>query len=85
MSEDDRSPTMPEDHAEELSYLLANAPGTSDVTWSADDDGAIVTCYAHRDHVDDVERLADESRFDQVHKHEVGDEVHYLFGYSSES
>ena len=81
MDADNPSSATPEEHAEELARLLGTSAGTNEVTRSADDGGAIVTCYAYRDHVDEIERIAIESQFDIVHKHDAGDERYYVFGY----
>ena len=82
MDADDHSSATPEERAEELARLLQTTPGTNEVTRSADDGGAIVTCYAYRDHADEIRRLATDSQFDIAHQHDAGDERYYVFGYS---
>lgn len=82
MDADEPSTATPEERAEELARVLQTSPGTNEVTRSADDGGAIVTCYAYRDHTEEIERIASESQFDVVHQHDAGDERYYVFGYS---
>lgn len=83
MTDDDPRSTTPEERADELTYLIGSVSGTSEVSRSADEDGAVVTCYVYRDHAEEVERLAADSGFDVLHHHAVGDEAHYVFGYSA--
>lgn len=82
MDADDPSSATPEERAKELARLLGTSSGTNEVSRSADDGGAIVTCYVYRDHTGEIERIAAESRFDVVHQHDAGDERYYVFGYS---
>jgi len=79
---DSPSTATPEERARELARSLENHVGTNDVAESADDDGAAVTCYVFRDHAEEIETLVTRSGFEVVHSHAVGDERHYVFGYS---
>lgn len=83
MTDESPDSTTPEERAQELSRLLQSHGGVNSVSDSADDDGAIVTCYAYLDHASAIKDLAVNSNFDVVHEHEVADEVHYVFGYSA--
>lgn len=83
-SEEPISTASPEERATELARLFRNLDGTNTVSYSAEESGAIVTCYVHVDQAPEVESLAADSGFDVVHSHGSGDEVHYTFGYSAE-
>lgn len=81
MAMDDLPSTTPTELAEELARLLDDHTGTSGVTVSSDDAGAIVICYAYRDYAEEVATLAENSGFEVAHRHRSGDEVHFTFGY----
>ena len=86
MTPDDSIQTAtPAEHAEELAGLIENYGGTNSVSYSADDDGAIVMCYVFVDHTDEIVTLAENADFDVVHSHQSGDEYHYVFGYRTET
>lgn len=86
MTPDDSIQTAtPAEHAAELAGLIENYGGTNSVSYSAEDDGAIVMCYVYVDHVDEIVKLAENADFDVVHSHQSGDEYHYVFGYRPET
>ena len=82
MTADDQP--SPADISRELARELRNLEGVSEVSESADDDSAIVTAYVGADHADAVESAAENRNFDVVHRHDVGGETYYLFGWARE-
>lgn len=83
MTSDGSADVSPEERAERLVGELRRRGSVNGVTYSGDEGGAIITCYAYVDDAAAVADAATDGAFELVHEHEAGDEVYYVFGYDA--